>query len=81
MCSCLLSQLGSLELDDFWNQVLPLSAGPCLLPGNAAQDASFSGEERTTPPWKVLEHSRAASLNAWVHVAKQQGKRDPVSLS
>lgn len=72
MCSHLLSQPGGLELDSFWNKVLPLYAGLYLLPGSAAQDASSSREKRTGPPWKAPEHSRIVSLNACKHVAKQQ---------
>lgn len=57
---CLLGLPGRLELDVFWNQVLPLYAGPCLLPGIAAQTTSFYREERVTLPgrhWCVPEAS------------------------
>lgn len=68
---CLLGLPGGLELDVFWNQVLPLYAGSCLLPGIAAKTTSFYRGKRVTLPWKALVCSRSVSLHAW----------RPVSLS
>lgn len=78
MCSCLLSQLGGLELDAFLNQVLPLYAGPCLSSGSAAQDASFYWEKIITPPTLegigAFQNSLSECLEA---CGKAAGKEEP----